>query len=75
MLECSEEVGFRSVLDFVLCTVCPQFLPACVAFYEGRGPRLDERYSRRSIDRLDQLLVRVLENACRLATAQGCGGG
>lgn len=32
--------GYRSVVDFVLVSVCPSLKHACFAFYEGDGPPL-----------------------------------
>lgn len=31
---------YRSLMDFILCEVCPTERPACVRFYRGKGPRL-----------------------------------
>jgi hypothetical protein len=32
--------GFRSVVDFVLASVCPSLREPCLAFYAGNGPAL-----------------------------------
>lgn len=67
LLSVEDTTAYRSVIDFVLVAVLPQFLPDVVAYYEGTGPQLREKYSEGQIDRIDRFVVRVLRNAYRLS--------
>ena len=63
-----EEEGveeWRSVMDMIFCWVFPYFKDDVIRFYEGRGGKLVDLYSLRTIQEMDRHLVRVLKETLR----------
>ncbi|MGZ5968988.1 MAG: hypothetical protein ACXWP4_15050, partial [Polyangiales bacterium] len=54
---------YRSIIDFLLCEVCPEERAACFAFYRGEGPRLVELRSERRLRVLESKLLVFLSLA------------
>ena len=55
--------GFRSVVDFVFVSVCPELRRACFAFYDGDGKSLREMISESERRYLERKVLLFLEVA------------
>jgi len=51
---------YRSLMDFLLCEVCPSHRSGCFAFYRGKGPQLIFLCTRREIRFLESKLLLFL---------------
>ena len=59
------DVEFRSRVDRVLCTLMPDYLDTCLAYYEGQGGQLQRVVDHEQLARLDGQLARLIEAATR----------
>jgi hypothetical protein len=57
----ADEDEYNSVLDFLVGLFVPAMRPRIFAFYEGRGARIIEQSPWSDIDRLDRMMVTVLQ--------------
>ncbi len=55
--------GYRSVVDFVLVSVCPSLRKPCLAFYAGKGPTLREMVTEAERRYYESRMIAFLEIA------------
>lgn len=56
----SRALEYRSLVDLLLCEVCPEHRPACRAFYDGEGVPLRDLANARAIARIERKLLTFL---------------
>ena len=61
------EVGYRSMMDMLLCETMSQFQSGCVDFYAGKGPQFKSSYSEDYCRLIDRNLLAYLGVAKLLA--------
>jgi hypothetical protein len=57
------DIGFRSVVDFVLVGVCPELKRQCFSFYDGDGQPLRETIAERERCYIERKMLLFLEVA------------
>lgn len=52
--------GYREVIDFLFCELFPEYRAACMAYYAGEGPSLNETLDAETVRRCDRAMLCLL---------------
>jgi len=56
----ADEKGYRSSLDYILCSLYPEMEKFCRDYYGGAGKKLKDLFPAKELDRIDTILEKAI---------------